>query len=305
MVGATLVATLVTVSAARSQEWAVITGASSGIGKHLALEAAKRGYNVVLAARREELLREVAAQVAEECAVRAVPVVVDLTTEAGVRELHSAANRQGRVTLLVANAGLASPGDAVSTPASRVRSMLELNVLSTTQTCQLFGADFARAGHGRLLLTGSLTAAVPLTGAAAYGASKAFVRSFAGALRDELRPTGVSVTLLMPGATTSQFASNSGIDDAPAFSDAAALFGVRMDGEDVARRALRATERGRAELVPGVLNKAHAALAPWLPCGVGRVIASFFFCPEPPWQARQRRASLRGQDTRTLLNDPA
>lgn len=283
-------------AATASTEWAVVTGASTGIGKELALEAAKRGYNVVLAARREPLLREVAAEIEREHSVRTAVVACDLDSEAGVHKLHAAAKREGEVSLLVANAGFAAPGDAASTSTARTRSMLALNVLSTTHVCQEFAADFVRAGHGKLLLTGSLTAAVPLPGAAAYGASKSYVRSFAGALRDELRPAGVSVTLLMPGATATDFAATAGTESAPAFSRAASLIGIRLEGADVARRALKATLHGRAEIVPGVLNKAHAALSPWLPCGLGRGLASFFFCAEPPWRARRRRASAEWRE---------
>ena len=285
---AAAVSLLSLLASAAAGDWAVITGASTGIGRQLALEAAREGYNVVLTARRAPLLQKLAAEIEAEHAVATRVCAGCLTDAKFVERLRDAA--PGSVSLLVANAGCGMEGDAVAAPRARVRSMLELNVLSTTQVCQLFASDFVRDRRGRVLLVSSLTSAVPMPGGAAYAASKSYVRSFAGALRDEVRPAGVSVTCVCPGATTSDFAAASGIDTSPAFSRAAALVGIRMDGDDVARRAMRATLRGRGELVPGVLNKAHAALSPVLGA-LGREIAAFFFCPETPWHARRRRRS--------------
>ena len=238
--------------AAAAGDWAVITGASTGIGRQLALEAAR-----ALQRRPDRAARAAAAKARRRNrgGARGGDACAGCLTDAKfVERLRDAA--PGSVSLLVANAGCGMEG-AVAARAS----MLELNVLSTTQVCQLFASDFVRDRRGRVLLVSSLTSAVPMPGGAAYAASKSYVRSFAGALR-VARPAGVSVTCVCPGATTSDFAAASGIDTSPAFSRAAALVGIRMDGDDVARRAMRATLRGRGEIVPGVLNKAHAALSP-------------------------------------------
>ena len=166
--------------------------------------------------------------------------------------------------------------------------LLNVNVVSTCRLCQLFAADLERRGTGRLLVTGSITAATPLPGAAAYGASKAFVRSYCGALRTELRPAGVSVTCLMPGATTTEFASSAHTEAAPGFSMVGArATGLLMSPKVVARRGFRACLAGRAECSPGLLNTAFLRLGPLLPARGGAAIASHFFCA-PAWHRRRR-----------------
>ena len=204
-------------SARATAEWAVVTGASSGIGLAIATELAARGHDVAIVARRRQTLRATCAKLVERHGVACLAVPLDLSKPGGAATLMRR-TRHLRVGSLIANAGVPWTGAAVDQPVESLTALLELNINQLSLACRLFGARFAAQGGGGLLLTSSLTAFAPLPQAAAYGASRAYVASLAGALRRELAPLGVAVTCLFPGATDTGFATAGSIESAMIFN---------------------------------------------------------------------------------------
>ena len=263
-----------------SGEWAVVTGASSGIGEQLALQAAQRGYDVVLHGRRRRALHRLKKAIEAQTNRRTKMVIEDLSRRNGAKRLHEACSDLD-VRLLFANAGVARVKPFID---DDVDQMLALNVCASTDLCRRFGRDMARRGGGRVVLTSSLVG-VPAhgcAGAAAYAASKAYLRSFGNALHDELKKQKVFVTTVLPGAVDTAFARTADMERSLVFSvPGGRALGVVSSPNAVARAAHRAAARKRREIVPGLANKAYAYAAELLPNVVGRVVAKATFAPAP------------------------
>ncbi len=180
-----------------------ITGASSGIGAALALEIARQGGDVVLAARREERLREVAAAI-EKLGRRALPLKCDVTAEGGVeRAVEQARARFGRIDYAVANAGFGVAGRTDRLGIEDYRRQFETNVFGVLRTVQAV-RDHLVASRGCLAIIGSINGFISLPGFSAYAMSKHAVHGLAEALRHELKPLGVGVVLIVPGFIESE-----------------------------------------------------------------------------------------------------
>lgn len=220
---------------------AVVTGASSGIGRELARELASHGHDLILAADESLDLVE------EDCRARSASVTavqVDLTDPSGVAAVHRAITDSGReVDVLVLNAGRGIGGAFADTSLRDDLAVIDVNVRSTVHLAKLVVPAMARAGRGRVLFTSSIAATMPGPFQSVYNASKSFVQSFALALRNELKPAGVSVTVLMPGPTDTRF------------FDRARLRDTRMganptdDPADVARMGVEALLAGEERVI--------------------------------------------------------
>jgi uncharacterized protein len=222
--------------------WAVVTGASAGLGREFALALAERGHPVLAVARRGERLNTLADEVGARGGVLE-PLVADLSTAAGVGTLLA---RSGslEVELLVNNAGLATYGPFASTSAERARGLVRLNVEAIVAlTLGLLPAMLARGGGG-VINVASQMAFQPMPYFAAYAASKAFVLSFSEALAEELRGTGVQVTAVAPGFVSTEFTDIAG-------SHKAERRFPHLEPRRVVESALRAHERGRVVKVVG------------------------------------------------------
>lgn len=239
---------------------ALVTGASSGIGRAIAVELARREYDLVVTARRIDLLDQLALEVQTSFGRRAQVIQADLSTAAGCDAVGKRIDEG--VDVLVANAGFSTRGSFPRLPLETEVSEVELNVVSTLRLCHAASGMMTRRGQGRILVTSSAASFQPLPGLATYGASKAFVTAFAQALDAELRPLGVSVTCLAPGYTTkSRDASPKG----PPW--------LWLTSEDVARAAVDGLLAGDGMVVPGLPWKMVAALAPRVPRFMMRAIA--------------------------------
>lgn len=239
---------------------AVVTGASSGIGADIARELARRGYGVTLVARREDKLRELAA----ELATRAETIACDIADpDSRARLFDTIAERGLTVDILVNNAGIGTMGSVVTSPVddeiAQVRVNVEAVIDLTTRAVQLM----VPRGRGAILNVGSTAGFHPFPGQAGYAATKAFVHSYTDGVRAELAGTGVTVATLCPGPVRTEFLRTAGMDErkfAAAFPKA-----LWMSSEAVARAGVDALDDDRGMVIPGVPSRFTTRVAQLIP----------------------------------------
>lgn len=227
---------------------AFITGASAGIGRALALEFAREGTDVAVAARRLELLEKLARDI-EGLGRKALPLQCDVTREEEVRAAVAAAvARFGGLDIAVANAGFGVVGPVESLSTDDFRRQFDTNVFGVLHTVKAAVPELQKS-RGRLALVGSVSGHVTVPGTAAYSMSKYAVHSLAEALFHELAPRGVSVTLISPGFIESEFrrVDNRGIHH-PDAADPYPMW-IKMPAETAARKIVRAVSGRRREIV--------------------------------------------------------
>ena len=254
------------------RETALITGASEGIGRELARVFASRGFDLVLVARSAEKLEALAGELSRH-GVRAEPVPKDLSRSDAPAELFDLLTRRGvQVDALVNNAGVLEFGPFLEVDPARIAGMLDLNVRALTAMTRLFVPPMVAAKRGRVLNLGSVASFVPTPVLAAYGATKAFVLSFSEALAEELRGTGVTVSVCCPGITETHMARQ--VESLAKFEGLVPL----LDAAEVARSAFEACMAGEVIHVPGRANRIAIGvlglqprwLVRWLGGAIGR-----------------------------------
>lgn len=248
--------------------WALVTGASSGLGVDFAEELARRGAKVVLVARRLERLEELAKRLREKYSVQVEPVACDLGDRAAVAALHARTKAAGwPIDVLVNNAGFGVWGDYLKIPWEREQQMLELDVVTLAQLTKLYVTDMVPRKFGRVLQVASIGAFQPTPTYAAYAAAKAFVASFSEAIDFELTGTGVRSTVISPGVTKTEFMEVSG--------QALTLYQrtMMMSSAEVATIGIDAMIAGRRHVVPGLMNKLGALTAKWAPRSLATWVA--------------------------------
>ena len=228
---------------------ALITGASSGIGRALAAQFAADGHHVVLAARRVDALQALADELQARHGVPATVIGADLETEDGARALHAEVQRRGlTLNALVNNAGYGTFGEFGASALEPELKMMQVNMASVVVLSKLFLPDLT-VTRGRILNTASTAAFQPGPYMAVYYATKAFVLSFSGALAEELQGSGVTVTALCPGPTAS------GFQDKADMQASALVKGKKLPtSEEVAAAGYKALQRGQRVYIPGVMN---------------------------------------------------
>jgi uncharacterized protein len=238
----------------------VVTGASSGIGEEIAREFARRGYQLVLVARRAERLRELAESLGG--VTRALPIDLSIPAERATIAEQVAA--LGLVTeVLVNNAGTSNLGPvAASDPVAEVR-LVELDVCAVVDLCSRFVPGMVDRGRGAVLNVASVGAFGPVPGQATYGAAKAFVLSYTEAMRQELRGTGVTAATLCPGPVRTGFGESVGIPDDEAEKSLPKFLWKRPD--EVARIAVDGLSSGKGVIVPGIPNRIASVINHYLP----------------------------------------
>jgi uncharacterized protein len=236
------------------RQLAVVTGASSGIGLELAKQFATHGFDVMIAAEDERLFDSV--DELESFGASVVPVQVDLATFGGVEQLVSAVGETDRpVGALALNAGVGVAGRFVETALDDDLRLIGLNVASVVHLAKRVLPDMVTRGEGRVLVTASVASTMPGPYYATYAASKAFVLSFAEAIRYELDGTGVTVTALMPGPTDTDFFRRADMLDTKAGQ------GPKDDPADVAADGFAALMAGDDHVVAGSFKNAVQATA--------------------------------------------
>lgn len=233
-----------------SAPWALITGASSGFGQDFARQLAARGYHLILVARRREAMETLAAEISRQhpqCAT--VVEAMDLAQPGAALHLKQTLDQRGiAVDLLINNAGYGLFGAFLERPLEQTLDMIQLDIATLTEFTHLFAADMKQRGKGHVLQIASIGAYQATPTYAAYSAAKAYVLLFGEALHDELKPHGVTVTVLSPGISATGFLQASG--------QKATLYQrmFMMQSADVVRIGLRALFAGRASIIPGLLN---------------------------------------------------
>ena len=242
-----------------TRPFAIVTGASSGIGLELARIAAKRGYDLLVAADRP--LAAVAAELhAHGGAVDYVET--DLATRNGVEKLFASAGER-RIDVLLANAGHGLGKGFLDQDFAQVRHVIDTNITGTIDLIQKVGRVMRRQNAGKILITGSIAGYMPGAFQAVYNGTKAFIDSFSFALRNELKDTGVTVTCLMPGVTDTEFFERADLMDTKVGTD-----DHKADPADVALKGFEAMEKGEGGVIAGMSNKIRAALAGVVPDGM-------------------------------------
>ena len=240
--------------------YALVTGASKGIGKAIAFELASRKYDLLLVARSPDLLQQVADELEKTYKVKVFYYAIDLSLADAPRQVYNWCSVHAfDLTVLVNNAGFGVSGRFDSNLMEMNTNMLQLNVVVPTQLCQLFVPLLHKSPQSYILNIVSSAAyqAVPLLGI--YAASKAYLLSFSRAIHHELKKTGISVTALSPGPTDTDWIHRAQIKG-KALKMANKL---NMQPSEVARIAVRAMLAGKIEAITGTMNKVGAFFA-WL-----------------------------------------
>ncbi|MEA2496290.1 MAG: uncharacterized protein QOJ29_4201 [Thermoleophilaceae bacterium] len=229
----------------------VITGASAGIGAEFARELSRLGHRVTLVARREDRLRELAAELGAGADVIACDVTDPDARAALADEL---AARGLSVEILINNAGFSTSGPFAETDRARELDMVRTNIEAVVDFCALFTPAMVERGRGAILNVASTASFQPLPMQAGYAATKAFVLSFTESIHAELKSSGVTVTALCPGPVKTEFAEVANLQDAES-----SLPAFMWDQPDaVARAGINGLGRGKRVVIPGVLNRAGA-----------------------------------------------
>jgi uncharacterized protein len=239
---------------------AVVTGASSGIGAEIAREFSRRGYTLVLVARRAERLRDLAESLGGVTHV----LPADLSKPSDRAALPDQLAALGLVAdILVNNAGTSNLGPIAASDADAELRLIELDVSAVVELCSRFVPGMVGRGRGAVLNVASVGAFGPVPGQASYGAAKAFVLSYTDAMREELRDTGVTAATLCPGPVLTGFGERVGIPDEEAQKALPKFLWKRPD--EVAKAAIEGLAKGKAVIVPGVPNRVAAAINHHLP----------------------------------------
>lgn len=241
------------------RKFALVTGASTGIGFELAKRCAREGYDLLIAA--DEGAINNAAATLREFGVTVIAVQADLATREGVDTLYAAAN--GRpIDALLANAGRGLGRGFLDQDLEEATRVVETNISGTIWLIHKVGNEMRRRNSGRILITGSIAGFMPGSFQAVYNGSKAFLNSFSFALREELKGTDVTVTCLMPGATETDFFRRADMMDTDVGTT------EKDDPAKVADDGFDAMMRGDGDIVSGVKNKLQSAAANIMPSGV-------------------------------------
>lgn len=244
-------------------KYALVTGASKGIGKALAYELCKSGFSLLITARDRQELDTVKRELINSYKVDVRVYAVDLSHPSGAEDLTQwVINEKVPVSVLVNNAGYGIWGKFHLTSKEAQLKMLQVNINSVLQITHNLLPHLSEREKAYILNVASTTAYQSVPAMSVYAASKSFIVSFTRALKYELRNSKVSVTCLSPGSTETFFMNRAGIDDPYLKSQANK---VNMSPADVARIALEAMWRGESEVIPGFVNKMGYALSNVMP----------------------------------------
>ena len=232
------------------KEIALITGASSGIGYEIAKLFAADKTDLLIVARSENKLLEIKKEFEEKFKVDVFTVAADLSSNEGIESVYEVVHSNNLiVNYLVNNAGFGDYGAFIDRSMEKYKEMIHLNIVSLTALSYHFGKEMVKRGKGRILNVASMAGLQPDPNFAVYGATKAYGISVSEAIHKEFENTGVSVTVLSPGATASNFMDRADMNNAKLYAS-----GV-MTSLDVAREGYNGMMKGKLHVIPGFKNK--------------------------------------------------
>lgn len=244
--------------------FALVTGASSGIGLAYARQLAARGYDIVAVSDRPARNEEVAAALRHDRGVEAFPLYADLSQPDSADRIYGWCRERGiEIEILVSNAGILHFAQLARTAPADIDRIAAIHCTTPAKLCRLFAADMCRRGRGYILLMSSVTAWTPYPTMSLYGATKAFLKHFGQSLWFELHDRGVSVTTVFPGAV-----------DTPLYELDAAWrrrllrTGIMLSADNLAGAGLKALFRRRRRCIPGMLTQLEVLLCRMLPARV-------------------------------------
>ena len=251
-----------TQNSTNSGKTALVTGATSGIGRELATLFAKDGYNLVLVARSEDNLLELGQHFEGQFGIKVTLITKDLAGDEAGQQVYDEVKQQDiQVDVLVNNAGMGEYGlFATETDLQKEIDIIHINVIALVKLTKLYLKDMVQRNDGKILMLGSVVSVIPNPLMAVYGATKSFIYSFSEALRNEIKETNVTLTVLMPGATDTDFFNKAGAMNTKAQEKAR-----ETPAADVARTGYDALMSGKDKVIHGAANKASVAMAHLLP----------------------------------------
>lgn len=267
---------------------ALITGASSGIGLHLAREFAAHGHPLILVAPIREELEAIKGEIEREHGVKVEVIAQDLEKPGSAREVYVAVDQLGEsVEILVNNAGHGMRGNSWEIPIEEDLSMVRLNIEAVLRMTKLFIQPMMERGHGMILNTASVAGFEPGPTFAVYHATKAFVLSWSEALTVELEDKGIVVTALCPGATDTDFFPKADMVAVKAFQSSNV-----MAPQDVAKAGYEGLMKGELFVVPGGMNKVLVAARRVLPEAVQAKLNEHFYEYMPEDKVKRKRGDV-------------
>jgi short-subunit dehydrogenase len=257
-----------------AEKWALVTGASAGIGTALARELAARGTHLVLTARRRERLERLGRELAAQHKIKTEIVAADLAKPSEREKIFAFTRNKGiEIELLINNAGFGAYGELVSVETHRHLEMVEVNCAAVVHLTRMYVPEMKQRKHGDVLIVASTAAFQGVPYLSTYAATKAFDLHFAEGLAEEMKPYGVRVCALCPGSTESEFqavARQTGV---------AASMRRRESAEKVARTGLRALAAGKHYVISGLGNYLSTHAERLVPRAVVTYFAAKMFKP--------------------------
>lgn len=244
-----------------NQQFALVTGASEGIGFELAKLLAAEGYNLVIVSRSQNNLDSIASEFNEEYGIEVIPITKDLFLKESPFELYDEVKNQGiTINILVNNAGQGQYGEFIETDINRELDIIQLNICSYVVLTKFFLKEMVARNEGRILNVSSIGGEMPGPLQSVYHATKAFVTSFTEAVRNEVKSTNVTITLLEPGVTDTDFFRKADQEDAKMVKE-----GSLASPAEVAKDGFEAMMAGKDKVISGIKNKAMVAGAHIIP----------------------------------------
>lgn len=248
------------VNTVNRNKYCLITGATSGIGFELAKCFAQDSYNLILVARSRERLQEVTDQLKQAYSVEVTPLPKDLFRPAAAREVYETTKEMGiTVDVLVNDAGQGEWGPFAETSIERDIDVVQLNIISLLSLTKYYLEDMLKRNEGKILQLGSEAGTTPMPLLSVYAATKAFVLSFSAALSNELKDTGITVTVLLPGATDTDFFHKAHQEDTYVYRET-----ELASPEEVAKDGYEALMKGESKIISGAKTKMHVFMNDFL-----------------------------------------
>jgi hypothetical protein len=257
--------------------FALLTGASGGIGLAMAHELARKKHDLLLVARSKDKLSSAAKAIADQYKIRVEYLSLDLSLPNSATTLFDWVKKNSYpVDILINNAGYGIWGSVEKTPMAQLNNLMQLNIITLAEICQVMLPELRTHKQSFLLNVASTAAYQAVPTLATYAASKSFVVLFTRGLRKELRGSSISVSCLSPGATSTNFIDRAGMDS---LKERAEKFS--MTAEEVAKIAIRGMFKGKAEIIPGFVNWLSVQFTYLLPKSIPENIAEGLYKTKP------------------------